>query len=329
MARPLLGDQVSHSLISRDTSRSDGRAMQITQRNGHSVAGHSRLPVFRTEPVFCFLDLRRVHSLLDPGNPFPIPHASMIDLASGVCMFIQIVEALRPFDSIGHFVSVVIYSFRAIIPFCVLGASVLFGFAFSFRILFNLKFYNDTHSDGGATDGKETLAGEPDTSSDGVAPEPDETPTATVDESDTSSDGVAPATAPDEMLTAIANNTGCPVNNDDYGDLSSFFHVLKLLFQAAAGNFEEKVPFLGRSVSDSHDSVYLGFSINAYIHWRVEITPVQRFHLRWRNCAAQSAYRHLERHIQQRPIHPEGRFGEMSGKDGRGHSVYPLDAHCS
>ena len=264
---------------------SDVRAMQIPQRGGHSVAGNSRRRFFRTQPVFCLLDLSRMHSLLDPGNPSPIPRAFVTDTAFCMCMFVQIVEALRPFDRIGHFVSVVIYSFRAIIPFCALLASILIGFAFSFRILFNVKFYDDTNSDG-------------------VAPEPD------------------------EMLTGHAR-TRCRGDDDDYGDLSSFFHVLKILFQAAAGNFEEKVPSLGQSISDSHDSVYLGFSINAYIHWRVEITPVQRLHLRWRDCDAQPADRHPERHIHQRPIHSEGGADEMSGKDGRSHSVYPQDPHCS
>ena len=93
----------------------------------------------------------------------------------------------------------VIYSFRAIIPFCILGASILCGFTFAFRVLFNPKFYDDgTSSDGEVTDGTENQ-------------------------------------------TAITYS-GCS-GKDDYGDFSSFFHVLKILFQAAAGNFEEKVRF--------------------------------------------------------------------------------------
>ena len=229
---------------------SDVRAMQIPQRGGHSVAGNSRGRFFRTQPVFCLPDLSRMHSLLDPGNPSPIPRAFVTDTAFCMCMFVQIVEALRPFDRIGHFVSVVIYSFRAIIPFCALLASILIGFAFSFRILFNVKFYDDTNSDGGAADGSEQQTGHA--------------------------------------------RKRCRGDDDDYGDLSSFFHVLKILFQAAIGNFDEKAPTPVPSISESQDDVYLGLSLDGHVHWNVEITPVQRLHLRWRDCDAQLACRHPE-----------------------------------
>ena len=178
----------------------------------------------------------------------------------------------------------VIYSFRAIIPFCILGASILCGFTFAFRVIFNLNLSDGgTSSDGGATDGT-------------------------------------------EKQMAIANSR-CS-GNDDYGDFSSFFHVLKILFQAATGNFEEKVRFPVQPGSDSHVGVYLGLSLDTHVHWRVEIAPLQRFHLHWRDCAAQSACRHPKRYIQQCPIHPDRRVGEMSGKDG-GHSVRQNVPYCS
>ena len=105
-----------------------------------------------------------------------------------------------PFDKIGPFVSMARYSMRAVVPFSSLGASVLVGFSFAFRVLFNPKFYGDR--DGGdETDGAEGNV----TTGNVTQPEGD-------------GDG-----------------------GDSREDFSSFFHVLKILFQTAVGNFEEEV----------------------------------------------------------------------------------------
>ena len=55
-------------------------------------------------------------------------------------MRVQVVEALLPFDKIGPFISMAKSSLKAVLPFSGLGASVLVGFTFAFRVLFTPMF---------------------------------------------------------------------------------------------------------------------------------------------------------------------------------------------
>ena len=114
-------------------------------------------------------------------------------------MWIQVVEDLVPFDKIGYFVSMARYSMKAVVPFSGLGASVLVGFSFAFRVLFNPKFYRDE-------DGSDETGGA-------------------------------------DANGTVGNDTRSE-DDDSHEDESSFFRVLKILFHAAVGNFEEEVRLL-------------------------------------------------------------------------------------
>ena len=125
------------------------------------------------------------------------------DLVTLLCVA-QVVEALLPFDRTGPFVSMVKDSFKAVVPFMALGASVLFGFSFAIRVIFVY------------TDQKENQKNDCEAGS-----------------------GTPPAAYANSSVVSMLNDHKDQCKNNDT-DLD-FPHTVKILFQASVRNFEEEV----------------------------------------------------------------------------------------